>query len=142
MLQDPRADRFINDFVYQWLDLEKLKIVEPDLSIFTVDEFDLVRDQIGKEPVAFFKEVLSSNLGLENFIDSDFVMIAGTQLCLSNPRTSRCKTEQATGCEQDIAKGLPSQADHLQVHQSEAGRQGSISRRSALTGGIHADDHQ
>ena len=75
MLQDPRADRFINDFVYQWLDLEKLKIVEPDLSIFTVDEFDLVRDQISKEPVAFFKEVLSSNLGLENFIDSDFVMI-------------------------------------------------------------------
>ena len=75
MLQDPRVDRFINDFVYQWLDLEKLKIVEPDLSIFTVDEFDLVRDQISKEPVAFFKEVLSSNLGLENFIDSDFVMI-------------------------------------------------------------------
>ena len=75
MLQDPRADRFINDFVYQWLDLEKLKIIEPDLSIFTVDEFDLVRDQISKEPVAFFKEVLSSNLGLENFIDSDFVMI-------------------------------------------------------------------
>ena len=75
MLQDPRADRFINDFVYQWLDLEKLKIVEPDLSIFTVDEFDLVRDQISKEPVAFFKEILSSNLGLENFIDSDFVMI-------------------------------------------------------------------
>ena len=75
MLQDPKADRFINDFVYQWLDLEKLKIIEPDLSIFTVDEFDLVRDQISKEPVAFFKEVLSSNLGLENFIDSDFVMI-------------------------------------------------------------------
>ena len=75
MLQDPRADRFINDFVYQWLDLEKLKIIEPDLSIFTVDEFDLVRDQISKEPVAFFKEVLSSNLGLDNFIDSDFVMI-------------------------------------------------------------------
>ena len=75
MLQDPKANRFINDFVYQWLDLEKLKIIEPDLSIFTVDEFDLVRDQISKEPVAFFKEVLSSNLGLENFIDSDFVMI-------------------------------------------------------------------
>ena len=56
------------------LDLEKLKIVEPDLSIFTVDEFDLVRDQISKEPL-HFKEVLSSNLGLENFIDSDFVMI-------------------------------------------------------------------
>jgi hypothetical protein len=75
MLQDARADRFAQDYVYQWLDLEKLRIVEPDVSIFTVDEFDLVRDQIKEEPVEFFKEVLSSNLSLLNFIDSDFVMI-------------------------------------------------------------------
>ena len=75
MLQDPRANRFAKDFVYQWLDLEKLEIIEPDLSIFSVDEFDLVRDQIKEEPVEFFKEVLWSNLRLLNFIDSDFVMI-------------------------------------------------------------------
>ena len=75
MLQAPRTDRFVRDYVYQWLDLKKLKIIEPDLSIFTVDEFDLVRDQIKEEPVEFFKEVLSSNLSLVNFIDSDFVMI-------------------------------------------------------------------
>jgi len=75
MLQDARADRFVNDYVYQWLDLEKLKIIEPDVSLFTVDEFDLVRDQIKEEPVEFFREVLSSNLSLLNFIDSDFVMI-------------------------------------------------------------------
>ena len=75
MLQDAKADRFANDYVYQWLDLEKLKIVEPDVSIFTVDEFDLVRNQIKEEPVEFFKEVLSNNLSLLNFVDSDFVMI-------------------------------------------------------------------
>ena len=75
MLQAARTDRFVKDYVYQWLDLKKLNIIEPDLSIFTVDEFDLVRDQIKKEPVEFFKEVLSSNLSLVNFIDSNFVMI-------------------------------------------------------------------
>ena len=75
MLQAERTDRFVEDYVHQWLDLEKLKIIEPDLSIFTVDEFDLVREQIKEEPVEFFKEVLSNNLSLENFIDSDFVMI-------------------------------------------------------------------
>ena len=75
MLQSARTDRFVKDYVYQWLDLKKLKIIEPDLSIFTVDEFDLVRDQIKEEPFEFFKEVLSSNLSLVNFIDSDFVMI-------------------------------------------------------------------
>ena len=75
MLKHQRADRFVKDYVYQWLDLEKLKIIEPDVSIFTVDEFDLVRDQIKEEPVKFFKEVLSNNLSLFNFIDSEFVMI-------------------------------------------------------------------
>lgn len=75
MLKDARADRFVKDYVYQWLDLEKLKIIEPDVSIFTVEEFDLVREQIKEEPVEFFKEVLSNNLSLSNFIDSDFVMI-------------------------------------------------------------------
>lgn len=75
MLQDPRSERFANDYVHQWLDLEKLEIVEPDISIFTVEEFDLVREQIREEPVEFFKEVLSSNLSLTNFIDSDFVML-------------------------------------------------------------------
>ena len=75
MLQAERADRFVRDYVHQWLDLEKLKIIEPDLSIFTVDEFDLVRDQIKEEPVEFFREVLSRNLSLVNFIDSEFVMI-------------------------------------------------------------------
>ena len=61
--------------MYQWLDLKKLKIIEPDVGIFTVDEFDLVRNQIKEEPVEFFKEVLSNNLSLANFVDSDFVMI-------------------------------------------------------------------
>jgi len=75
MLQDARSERFANDYVHQWLELEKLEIIEPDVNIFTVDEFDLVRDQIREEPLEFFKEVLSSNLSLTNFIDSDFVML-------------------------------------------------------------------
>ena len=75
MLRDDKSHRFAKDYVYQWLDLEKLDIIEPDVSIFAVDEFDLVRDQIKEEPVEFFREVLASNLSLQNFIDSDFVMI-------------------------------------------------------------------
>lgn len=75
MLRDPKAERFATNYVSQWLDTEKLEIIEPDVSIFSVDEFDLVRDQIKEEPVEFFKEVLSSNLSLLNFIESDFVLI-------------------------------------------------------------------
>ena len=54
MLRDDKSHRFAKDYVYQWLDLEKLDIIEPDVSIFAVDEFDLVRDQIKEEPVEFF----------------------------------------------------------------------------------------
>ncbi|MEL0097023.1 MAG: DUF1592 domain-containing protein [Planctomycetaceae bacterium] len=75
MLYDDKSERFAEDFVYQWLDLEKLEIIEPDVHLFSVEEFDLVRDQIKEEPVEFFKEVLRSNLSLQNFVDSDFVMI-------------------------------------------------------------------
>jgi len=75
MLHDDKTERFAQDFVYQWLDLEKLEIVEPDVNLFSVEEFDLVRDQIKEEPVEFFKEVLRSNLSLQNFVDSEFVMI-------------------------------------------------------------------
>ena len=75
MLSDVKAKRFIDDYVYQWLDLEKLENIEPDLSIFSVEEFDLVRAQIRREPAAFFTEVLKSNLSLKNFIDSEFVML-------------------------------------------------------------------
>ncbi|HAY79390.1 MAG TPA: hypothetical protein DCY79_06235, partial [Planctomycetaceae bacterium] len=38
MLQDAKAERFAKDYVTQWLELKKLDIVEPDVSIFTVDE--------------------------------------------------------------------------------------------------------
>ncbi len=75
MLSDVKAKRFIEDYVHQWLDLEKLENIEPDLSVFSVEEFDLVRTQIRQEPAAFFTEVLKSNLSLKNFIDSEFVMI-------------------------------------------------------------------
>jgi hypothetical protein len=75
MLRDEKSQRFVKDYVYQWLGLEKLDVIEPDVSIFTVEEFDLVRDQLKEEPVEFFREVLASNLSIRNFVDSEFVMI-------------------------------------------------------------------
>ena len=97
MLQDARADRFANDYVYQWLDLEKLKIIEPDASIFTVDEFDLVRDQIKEEPVEFFpgsavKQPAPAELYRFRFCNDH----AGSQLYLPDRRTPGRKAGQET----------------------------------------------
>ena len=111
MLEDGKADRFISDFVYQWLDLEKLKIVEPDLNIFTVDEFDLVREQIKEEPIEFFREVLSSNLSLSSFIDSDFVMITPELNYIYRSRDTQLPSLVRGQGPVNLTEGLQAEAD-------------------------------
>lgn len=68
MLQDPRAERFAEQFVHQWLDMQlldflTLKNAEPEL-----------KESMQKEPVAFFHEVLRHNESVLNFIHADYMM--------------------------------------------------------------------
>jgi len=68
MLQDPRAERFADQFVHQWLDMQlldflTLKNAEPEL-----------KESMQKEPVAFFHEVLRHNESVLNFIHADYMM--------------------------------------------------------------------
>ena len=68
MLQDPRAERFAEQFVHQWLDMQlldflTLKNAEPEL-----------KESMQKEPVAFFHEVLRQNESVLNFIHADYMM--------------------------------------------------------------------
>lgn len=68
MLQDPRAERFADQFVQQWLDMQLLDFLtlnnaEPEL-----------KESMQKEPVAFFHEVLRHNESALNFIHADYMM--------------------------------------------------------------------
>lgn len=68
MLQDPRAERFAEQFVHQWLDMQlldflTLKNAEPAL-----------KESMQKEPVAFFHEMLRHNESVLNFIHADYMM--------------------------------------------------------------------
>lgn len=68
MLQDPRAERFAEQFVHQWLDMQlldflTLKNAEPEL-----------KESMQKEPVAFFHEMLRHNESALNFIHADYMM--------------------------------------------------------------------
>ena len=68
MLQDPRAERFAEQFVHQWLDMQlldflTLKNAEPEL-----------KESMQKEPVAFFHEMLRHNESVLNFIHADYMM--------------------------------------------------------------------
>ena len=68
MLKDPRAKRFAEQFVHQWLDMQlldflTLKNAGPSL-----------KESMQAEPVAFFHEVLRNNETVLNFIHADYMM--------------------------------------------------------------------
>jgi hypothetical protein len=74
MLRDPRAERFIADFLDQWLDLRDIEFTTPDKKLYP--EFDpFLRDSMVGESRAFFRELLQNDLGARNIVASDFLML-------------------------------------------------------------------
>jgi hypothetical protein len=68
MLKDPRAERFAEQFVHQWLDMQLLDF----LTLKNADP--LLKESMQKEPIAFFHEVLQNNESVLNFIHADYMM--------------------------------------------------------------------
>ena len=76
MLADPRADRFIEDFTGQWLDLREVHATSPDRYLFPEYFCDsLLVDSAVEETEATFEELLRENLPAKSIVDADFVMI-------------------------------------------------------------------
>lgn len=68
MLADPRARRFSQHFVEQWLGLDGMD------SVTHVHDVSL-REAMRAEPIAFFDEVLKSNSSVIDFLHSDYVVV-------------------------------------------------------------------
>ena len=68
MLADPRSRRFSQNFVEQWLGLDRLN------SVTHVTDSSL-REAMQLEPIAFFDEVLRHNHSIMDFIHSDYAVI-------------------------------------------------------------------
>jgi mono/diheme cytochrome c family protein len=68
MLADPRAERFSQHFVEQWLGLDGLESV-------THVKDEALREAMRQEPVAFFREVLRSNSCVMDFVHSDYAVV-------------------------------------------------------------------
>lgn len=68
MLADPRAQRFSQHFVEQWLGLDGLD------SVTHVKDAAL-REAMRQEPIAFFREALRSNSSVMDFLHSDYVVV-------------------------------------------------------------------
>lgn len=68
MLADPRSRRFSQNFVEQWLGLERMN------SVTHVTDSSL-RLAMLEEPIAFFEEVLRHNRSILDFVHSDYAVV-------------------------------------------------------------------
>ncbi|CAN5548236.1 DUF1592 domain-containing protein [soil metagenome] len=74
MLKHEKANRFVSDFLGQWLRLNAINATTPDELLYP--EFDDILNQaIVKETELFFAELIKENLGVSNLIDSNFTFL-------------------------------------------------------------------
>ena len=76
MLKDSKSKAFTENFTGQWLGLRDISATTPDKSLYPEYEEFLQWSSV-RETHLFFNELLKENLGVRNFIDSDFAMLNG-----------------------------------------------------------------
>ena len=76
MLADPRASRFATTFPYQWLQLADVGKFPPDKKLYPNYSKTLEQSMVA-ETISFFSEMLDRNLGIREFLISDWTMMNG-----------------------------------------------------------------
>ncbi|MCR9200107.1 MAG: DUF1592 domain-containing protein [Planctomycetaceae bacterium] len=74
MLSDPRSERFIHEFLDQWLDLEKIDATTPDAYLYPEYD-DVLRRAMLAETRLHFRHLVEEDLSIANLIDSDFTFL-------------------------------------------------------------------
>ena len=79
MLADARSNRFIDDFVRQWLQLHRVGMFPPDKKLYP--NYDAwLETSMRTEVIEFVRELFAKNLPVDAFVDSDWTM-ANARLC-------------------------------------------------------------
>lgn len=74
LLKHAKARAFTEDFTGQWLALRNIEFTTPDARLYP--EFDeLLQVSMLRETHAFFDELLTKDLSVLNFVESDFAML-------------------------------------------------------------------
>ncbi len=74
MLADPKIERVGEGFARQWLRTDTFLAFAPDRNLYR--DFDTrLKEAITREPLEFFRTVLTKDLSVLNFIDSEFLVI-------------------------------------------------------------------
>ncbi|MCA9120081.1 MAG: DUF1592 domain-containing protein [Planctomycetaceae bacterium] len=73
LIDDPRFYQFANEYVPQWLNLEKLAVLEPDRKRFP----ELTRDvklQLAQEPIWYVNHLVRQNRPVSELIAADYII--------------------------------------------------------------------
>ncbi|MCA9248527.1 MAG: DUF1592 domain-containing protein [Planctomycetales bacterium] len=74
MLADGKSQRFIQDFLGQWLRLREIASTDPDKKLYP--EFSTyLQDSMVMESEAYFREMIEEDLDASYLIDADFAML-------------------------------------------------------------------
>ena len=74
MLANPKSERFISDFVGQWLETEMVGEIQPDENLYP--EYDEALERaMAEETRLFIREMLLNDLPINNLVDSDWTML-------------------------------------------------------------------
>jgi len=74
LLSDARSQRFVEDFLGQWLKLRRIAANDPDHKLYP--EFSAyLQDSMVAETRAYFRELLAKDLGARYLVKSDFAML-------------------------------------------------------------------
>lgn len=74
LLKDPRSQRFVEDFLGQWLKLRQIAVNDPDRKLYP--EFSpYLQDSMVAETRAYFQELIDKDLDARHLVRSDFVMV-------------------------------------------------------------------
>ena len=74
LLGDARSQRFIDDFLGQWLKLRQIATNDPDRKLYP--EFrPYLQDSMVAETRAYFRELIEQNLNARYLVQSDFAML-------------------------------------------------------------------
>ncbi len=74
MLNNPKAERFIIDFLDQWAGLRNIDATTPDDKLY-IDYDDILRQAMLQETRLFFRELIVEDLPARNLIDSSFTFM-------------------------------------------------------------------
>jgi len=116
MLNDPKAERFITDFVGQWMKTYHVGVMTPDKQLYP-EWNDRIASAMVAETEGFFRELVVHDLPLSNLIDSDWTYLNETlanhyQIAgVKGPEMRKVKLDKS----QTVRGGLLTQGTFLNV---------------------------